>query len=65
MEPHRSSLSTTYNDELCFIIVGIRDVGGLEWAYKISKHLQTLSLKTCDILANSERVWYEYVYIFI
>jgi hypothetical protein len=47
-----SSLSTVYNDESCFVIIGIRDVGGLERAIEVSKHLRTLFLKTCDMLVD-------------
>ena len=35
--------------QLCFVIARIRDVGGLEQAYDVSNHLQTLSLKTWDM----------------
>ena len=56
-----SSLSTVYNDESCFVIIGIHDVEGLEWANKVSKHLRTLSLKMCDMLVDWARIWYDYV----
>ena len=44
--------STTYNNEFCFIIAGIHDVTGFKQARAVSKHLQTLSLKMYNMLAD-------------
>ena len=54
--------SIAYDDELCFVIVGIRDVEGLEQANEVSKHLRIFSLQMWDMLIDWPYVWYEHVY---